>query len=287
MMALVKTRAFWARIGVAIAITLVGTVAKGMTDRPSLPRNSTNLRRVEWTGTLGADGALAVEVRYEFLAEAFKNDPERPRASLRTPDGAVRLRLNGRPAPVDGFNDVAPAATDDLVTTVAYEVPDAARRVGDRLLLDVSAVSPLHWLYNNYGYAEVRGVLRFDTGGTTSWHAGASLVRVAGAQDVRVEHVEDRMRFSGRVSTYDEAGIVALLPARLAPEASDVPSVDGRSADALFRQAADARSPNRVPDGIPVPDSGPPWLVIGLVTGALAISGAVLWLRNHRSRCSQ
>ena len=287
MMALVKTRAFWARIGVAIAITLVGTVAKGMTDRPSLPRNSTNLRRVEWTGTLGADGALAVEVRYEFLAEAFKNDPERPRASLRTPDGAVRLRLNGRPAPVDGFNGVSPAATDDLVTTVAYEVPDAARRVGDRLLLDVSAVSPLHWLYNNYGYAEVNGALHFDARGAAPQQSPTGTVRVPGAQDVRVEHVGDRLMFSGRVSTYDEAGIVALLPARLAPEASDMSSVDGRSADALFRQAADARSPNRVPDGIPVPDSGPPWLVVGLVTGALAMTGAVLWLRRRRPRPSR
>jgi hypothetical protein len=72
MMAQVKTKAFWARIGVAIAITLVGTVARGMTHRPSLPRDSTNLRRVVWTGTLSADGALAVEVRYKFLAEVFK-----------------------------------------------------------------------------------------------------------------------------------------------------------------------------------------------------------------------
>ena len=66
MMAMVKTKAFWARIGLAIVITLVGTVARGLTDRPSIPRDSTNLRRVEWTGTLSADGALAVEVRYEF-----------------------------------------------------------------------------------------------------------------------------------------------------------------------------------------------------------------------------
>lgn len=106
-------------------------------------------------------------------------------------------------------------------------------------------------------------------------------MRIPGAQNVRVEHVDDRMYFSGQVSTYDVPGIVALLPARLAPEASDLPSVDGRSADALFRQAADARSSDRVPDGIPVPNSGPPWLVAGLVAGAVAIAGAALWLRRR------
>lgn len=281
---LVKTRAFWARIGVAVAVTLVGTVLKGMTDRPTLPRDSTNLRRVDWSGTLAEDGSLAVEVRYEFLAEALKNDPDRPRAELTTADGAVRTRVNGRPAPTGPFNRVAPTANDDLTTTVAYEVPDAAQRVGDQILLDVSAVSPLHWLYNNYGSAEVHGVLLLEAGDTAPGKVAADHIRIPGAREVRAERDGQRLSFSGRVSTYDEAGIVALLPLADAPDAPDLVGADGRRAGELFDRAADKRSADRIPDGVPDPEGGPPWLLIGLGTGVLALTAAGAWHLKSRAR---
>lgn len=61
------------------------------------PRESTNLRQVAWTGTLAMDGSLAVEVHYDFFAEALENDPDRPRAGLTTGEEAVRTRVNGHP----------------------------------------------------------------------------------------------------------------------------------------------------------------------------------------------
>lgn len=251
MKAALRGRQLWARIGLAIAIVVVGAFLKDLSSPPSLPPDSVNLRRVDWSGTLAADGALAVEVRYEFLPEALKNDPDRPRASLKTPDHAIRMHVNGRPVPVDGFNGVAPATTDDLVTTVSYEVPDAARRVDDRVLLDVAAISPLHWLYNNYSPADAHITLHVDRGA-----ASKPTLRFPGAQEVRVEVDSDRIVMSGRVSTYDEAGIVALLATEAAPDAPEYPAADGRTARELFTRAADERSPGRVPDGLPESKSG-------------------------------
>ena len=289
----------WMRAGAAGVIALVaGLVGEWVAggDGSTSDRQSTNLSGVTWDGALAADGTMTVEVRYQFLPAAFELDPDMPNALLVVPDGATRLRLNGRTVEAGTFAGVAPVATDDLVNTITYEVPDAARRVGDEVVIDQLVVSRLGWAQDNYGYADLEGTLRAPAGTTSS-----GTVHIPGARDVTIDHDNDSnddgngngngegtIGFGGQVSTYDEAAVVAVLPAGAAPDVPEDGSADGRSATELFDQAVTERSPGRVPDGAPESGFRVNWRVVGLCVGivvAMALSWMLgLFLRNRRRR---
>lgn len=250
-----KDRRLWARIAAVIVVGLiVGLVrdcTSGSSEAPN-GRESTNLERVQWSGRLTADGTLAVTVEYEFLPEAFELDPDTQPARLSIPEGAKEVRLNEKAVEQGTINGVAPVATEDLVNVVDYEVPDAARLVDGQVLIDTLVVSRLAWAQNNYGYADLDGLLLTEPDAVSASELSESMVQVPGAREVQLTG-ETRVQFSGQVSTYDEAALVAVLPADVAPELAEDGSADGRDATELFEQAVAQRSPGRVPDGAPDP----------------------------------
>lgn len=270
----------------ALAVVLAGllvAVTAGAWVRAARPADrytdrSKNLRRVDWHATLAPDGSLAVIVRYSFLPAAFETTVAASARGLVLPDGAVRLRIGGRPAAAT-YGSERVVVPERLEVELAYEVPGGARRIGDRVLIDVSAVAPLSYLDSDFGYAEVRGTLTV----ASSADAGGD-VRAPGARIVRVDRDGPVLAFTGAVSTYDGASVVALLPVPAAPDAARAAEeVDGAGdAPSRFDKAADARSEGRVPDGVPQEVGPAPLLVAVVIT--VEVVGLGLWLVLLRRR---
>lgn len=270
-----------------LALLLVALVV-GMWSRVAAPSDrhrdrSANLRLVEWHGTLANDGSLAVKVRYHLLPPALRYTREHASGTdaiapvgLDLPAGAVRARLDGDPVATRQGGRGVSLPTQHTVT-VEYEVPSAARRVDGGTLLDVAAVASLGQLSNDFGYAEVRGLLTLPGGNAT--HPD---VRLPGLRQVQVDGAGRVLAFTGTLSTYDGAGLVALLPTASAPRAHPLPG----GIDARFDAAATARSEGRIPDGR-VEERGPQVAIAAVVVTieVAGLAGWAWWLRRrHRRR---
>lgn len=275
----------------AVLAVLLLTLVFGVWARVARPTDrhldrSANVRRVEWSGALAADGSLAVEVRYEFLPAAVEQLRQQgsPRsgtvqAGFDLPPGAARVRVQGEPATTrQGGRTVAMPVRRDV--TVAYELPRTARRFDGDVLLDVATVPSLAQMSNDYGYTEVRGTLTVASGSGT---AGA--LRLPGLRQARADRAGPVLAFAGRLSTYDGAAMVALMPNKAAPQA---PSATG-AARSRFAAAADARSEGRVPDG-EIEHRGPRALVAAVVV-TLEVVALAAWAwrvrRLHRRRLAK
>lgn len=270
-------------LAVVLAALLV-SVAAGAWTRVARPADrhtdrSENLQRVAWHATLAPDGSLAVVVRYRFLPAAFATSVPASARTLVIPEGATRLRIGGRPAVIQpGSQAVAIPERRDV--ELAYEVPRAARRMDDRILIDLPAVAPLLYLSNDFGYAEVRGTLTVSSGAETDGD-----VRVPGARIVRVDREGPVLAFTGAVSTHDGASLVALLPASAAPEAAEASDEGRRDPSSRFDRAAGARAEGRIPDGVPEEVGLAPLLVAAIITVELvALALWVVLLRRRHLR---
>lgn len=259
-------------LGVALAALLMGTVAgawvRAVRPGDRLVDASPYVERVDWRATLAPDGTLAVRSTYHLKPPAVRLMQSGIAVTLPLPDDAVRLRVDDRPAVVSG-----PGRTGQLPQvprfTIGYDVPGAARRVGDRALLDALVVPSLaHLTPTDYGYVEVRGTLRIASEapiGDAEWRfPGARLVR--GDEDGAV------LAFAGAVSSYDGAGLVALLDPGAAPEASRSRADD---AGGELEDAVAARAEGRIPDGAPVP-RGPVALVVAILV-TVELVGVGVW----------
>jgi hypothetical protein len=275
-------------LGAALAVLLVATVAgawvRAVRPGDRLVDASPYLERVDWEATLAADGTLAVQSRYRLKPAAVALLGSGIAVTLPLPRDAVRVQVDGQPAAVSG-----PGRTGTLPRarsiTIGYQVP-ATRQVGGQVLLDALVAPSLAQLTpTSYGYVEVRGVLRVDAGvpvEDAEW-------RFPGARLVRGDEHDTVLAFAGAVSTYDAAGLVALLPADAAPDAPPHRDRD-RDAEQALADAAGARAEGRIPDGEPVPQ-GPVALLVALLV-TLELVGLGLWSayrlrRAHRMRTTE
>ncbi|MEZ5374504.1 MAG: hypothetical protein R2704_17630 [Microthrixaceae bacterium] len=276
---------------IALVAGLVGEWVAGG-DGSTNDRQSTNLSGVTWDGALAADGTMTVEVRYQFLPAAFELDPDMPNAvggsRRRHPPAAERANGRGRKLRGSGAGGHRRPGEHDHLRGARCGAT-GRRRGGDR---------PAGGLPPGLGAGQLR--LR-RPGGHASHTGGYDVVRhrphprSAGRHDRPRNDSNDNERrgegtigFGGQVSTYDEAAVVAVLPADVAPDVPEDGSADGRSATELFDQAVTERSPGRVPDGAPESGFRVNWRVVGLCVGivvAMALSWMLgLFLRNRRRR---
>lgn len=294
----------WRELGAGLlALLLVGTVVgawvRALRPGDRLDDASPYVERVDWVGTLATDGTLAVRAQVRLSPAGVRQVSGDVPLDVTLHSGAARLRVDGVPVPMASPGRSGPLdVAEDGHVTLAYDVPGAAYRSDDGVLL-VAQVAPRFGQFtDSFGYAEVRATLVADSGaelGDGDW-------RLPGAKVVRADQRGAVVGLAGAASTYDPVYLVASLPASAAPDASvlphgvpDAPDAPGASGavagprpevDALatgdLDGAADALSAGRVPDGHPLPQGALALVVAVVVTVELVVLAA--WAAWHGAR---
>jgi hypothetical protein len=191
------------------------------------------LQGVTWAGTIRADGQVAVSITYDLRATPSGE------ASIRLPDGARLLTVDGRPAAADsgkyGTVDV------DGPFTVGYEISGRVTRYDDGVVVDFSGLAfqtEAEQLYGTdsfdpdtsdadqglfpcarcyldvvgYGHTALYGALYADS-------LDGSRIAVGGVDQLHVEDEGGAVRFVAELQGAEDANLVALLPLAAAPDA--------------------------------------------------------------------
>jgi hypothetical protein len=215
---------------------------------------------VTWAGTVRADGDVAVSITYELEESAGRV------ASIRLPDGAHLLTVNGEPAAADSGKYGTADASGTL--TVGYEVSGRVTRYADGVVVDFSGLAyqtQAESLYGSdsfnpdtsdgdqglfpcarcyldvegYGHSALYGALFADA-------LDGDRIAVGGVDQLNVEQEGGAVRFVAMLTGADDANMVAVLPVAAAPDAPTLadraPAITPENAAAADEPVGDAGS---------------------------------------------
>ena len=189
------------------------------------------LRSITWTGRVAADGRLAVRIAYDL------GDDEVRELSVRVPDGAEYLAVDGVPTPAS--TGVYATVSVSRLAVVTYELPGRVTRYADGALLRMAAgqegfgsldhdesLFPCPRCYLDaldYGHAAFSGALHAPG-------AEDAVLRFTHIRSIRAERDVDVTRFVAIDEGADSVALLATLPGTAVP---DVALSEGSVDDAL------------------------------------------------------
>lgn len=229
----------------------------GDVEPAEIDQTADGLSSITWTGTLAADGRLAVRVHYELV--------EGPRTfDIRVPPGAQYLALDGTPIAAS-IGRYATAEIDGPAT-ITYELPGRTARYRDGVLVtiagatgdfdspydtpltpvpddelvlngDLSLFSCPRCFLDPIGYGDAPlfgGLYATGASGATLWFNGLQGAQIVEPEDADLgdpgEAGDDAIFFLGANEGAEEVSMIAVLPVDAAP---DVERSDGDVGSAL------------------------------------------------------